>query len=471
MIMCDNIRKNKTGQVIIFLVLMLVILFFVVIFNFDLHKILYIKSLSQNAGDASALMAARWQGITLNLIGDLNIMQALALSQGDTVASSAITGCQARLCFSGPMIAFMTAQTAAKNNRAYRNPDFDDVIREHAWVVRHVYPVATGPDGKMLFPEPYAGAWSEYANMLDYIATEGIAAAPDNARFYTDYTGGHFLLMIDFYEAIAGKNWCWFYFHAGGIEPDGLLKSYTDYHWWPPLPEIPHHEYVNSEIFGLALTKRITTLSSIISPSTVSNAAVERGLGEFGTNNIEVETAWYCYDSGSWSKWAKFEDPFPAVGPVKPQYDYVGADAVVRLYSSVKRLTPGPENSFVTNTVVWTAAAKPFGYLAENDKPNSYGLVLPAFRQVALIPIDTSTAPSGGAFNLAWRIHIEKHLPEYLERGPRPSSCWYCRQLLTWEVKAFRDEGIAWLEQNSWRCTIGGGGGGGGDGGGSHIGH
>ena len=63
----------------IFIVMVVVILSFVVLWNIDLHKVIYVKSLSQNAGDSAALAGARWQAITLNLIGDLNVMQAVAL--------------------------------------------------------------------------------------------------------------------------------------------------------------------------------------------------------------------------------------------------------------------------------------------------------------------------------------------------------------------------------------------------------
>ena len=72
-------NHNRAGQAIIFLMMVLVILFFVVLWNFDLHKYLHVKTVSQNGGDAAALAAGRWQGITLNLIGDLNITDQQSL--------------------------------------------------------------------------------------------------------------------------------------------------------------------------------------------------------------------------------------------------------------------------------------------------------------------------------------------------------------------------------------------------------
>ena len=75
----------------VFLIMVLVILVFVVLWNFDVHKILHVKSVTQNSGDAAALAAARWQATTLNLIGDLNLMHAVALGSGDAAVAEAVT--------------------------------------------------------------------------------------------------------------------------------------------------------------------------------------------------------------------------------------------------------------------------------------------------------------------------------------------------------------------------------------------
>ena len=83
-------ERRRRGQVLIFALVAMVILVFVALWNFDLHKIIAVKAVSQNAGDAAALAAARWQGLSLNLIGDLNILQAASLMQGDTNAAAAI---------------------------------------------------------------------------------------------------------------------------------------------------------------------------------------------------------------------------------------------------------------------------------------------------------------------------------------------------------------------------------------------
>ena len=487
----DRKNSRRAGQTIIFLALILVIITFIALWYFDLHKILHIKYITQNAGDSAALMAGRWQGITLNLIGELNIMHALALSVSNTTAITEITNIQARLCYVGPMVAFMASQHAAKNNGAYVNNDFTSLVSTHAQTVRNDYPTRVGPNGELLFPEPYPNCWPEYADMLDAIAANGVAAGPDNAQFYGDVQQQHILLTPGFYDAIAGQTWCWFYHNA-----PTLLSSYTNFSpgfcWWPPLPPITYAQPMNSEFYGLHLTKVDASLNDTtgMSYGSFSNTLADMGFAVPGTNAMDRAATWYCYNDGRWGAWdamsTQGNDPFPAAGPVKPQYDYAGADAVVRVESEAERATPSPGGGATTNTIKWNAAAKPLGYLNRIDLPTAYSIVLPAFRDVRLIPLDASSLPGAGSFNIAWRIHISRHLPGYTDAngnfiegyvpgGPNApavsSGCWYCRQLRTWENPGFRATGVAWLQQYSSRCISTGGGGGGGGGGGRRRGH
>lgn len=467
-------HDRKHGQVMIFLIMVLVALVFVVLWNFDLHKILFVKSRTQNAGDAAALMGARWQGITLNLIGDLNLMHAVALAAGNAGAAESITNIQARVCYVGPMIGFFAAQQAAKNNGIFVNDAFTAFVREHADTVRYDYPYNIDNSGNLLFPEPYPGCWEEYADMLELAANDGIAVGADNARFYTDRAGDHTLLNLAFYESIAGRNWCWFYHH----EP-GLLTNYQNFNpgpWWEDLPPLTGTQVINAEFFGLSLSRQTTALDQLTTAPVLNRQRAQRGVpGLITTNEMAEPAVWYTYGN-EWHPWTAMdtdgEFPFPGAGTVRPQYNYAGADAVTRTYAKPTRLTPGPGGSTVTNHLVWIAAAKPFGYLPDQSTPMAYRLVLPAFHNVRLIPVDASSRPSGGRFDIEWRIHQERHLPDYMEHGPGAMSadCWYCRQLIRWENRSFRRQGERWLDANSDDCTRTGGGGGG-PGGGRRIGH
>jgi len=448
-------KSCQKGQALIFALVVIVCLAFIVLWNYDLHKILRVKIMSQNAGDAAALAAARWQAIFLNLAGDLNIMQAIALDSGDIETLSTISNLQARLCFVGPMIAFMASQQAAKNNGAYINEEFTRYLLDHANEVRNNYSRTFGSNGEQLFVEPYEGCWREYAEMLETIADNGIAAGPDNAQFYTDYSGGHYLLMPDFYDAVAGKIWCWFYNNA--LE---LLENYRNFQpcWWSPLPEITRKVRINSEIFSLCLDKLECKFPSSYFTELVDAASSRNFSAVPSTNFLKETTVWYIYDPEKWTEWESINpnglNAFPAIGPVKPQYNYTGADAATRVEAISKRLfSSGNQN--IEDTIVWTAAAKAFGCLEGNLPPTACPVVLPVFHNVRLIPIDTSSAPYGGGYNIAWRKHIAEHLPEYMINGPPTTTdCWYCQQLIQWEDESFRQSGIDWLKENSHLCTL-----------------
>ncbi len=462
----------------IFLLMVMVILVLAVLWNVDIHKIIALKSRSQNAGDAAALMAARWQGITLNIIGDLNIMQAVAISEENAYALAAITNIQQRLLFTGPMIALEASQQAAKNNGIYENPAFSERMHEHAMRVREEYPYQTDGSGNMLFPEPYPGAWMEYADMLESVANNGVAAGPDNARFYSDRTDdNHTLLDQGFYNAVASSFWCWFFLHDYN-----LLETYENYLSWPPLPPIDNMGYENAEIFGLGLRSEqapLGTMTSAPDPFTdiLTSIAEDRDIGVITTNAMAADALWFVYDPQRWGSWdamaSSGPNQFPLTGSLKDEYNYLGADAVSRIVAEdSSMLTPNQ----AAPGVIWTAAAKPFGRLNGNQRPNSYSLVLPAFHEVALIPVDASTRSGGGSYSIAWRNHIENHMEPYLSGGPPTLApdCYYCQQLgmAKWENVAFRQSGLNWLLSNSYLCVLpppsGPGGGGGG---GTKIGH
>ena len=477
-------QRPRNGQTIVFLLMALTVLVFIFLWNVDLHRIVAAKSLSQNAGDSAALAAARWQGTTLNLVGELNLMHALALSVQDAAAVDAISNLQARLCFTGPLTALIAAQVAAKNNRIYAREEFTQLLREHAdEVASYDEIVANAP----LFPEPYPGAWDAYAAMLSVVAADGVAAAPDNARFFGDASGSHILRDPAFYDAVAGRIWCWFFLHHATSQnpPRTILDDFTNYTWWPPLPPPSPPTFENAEIFGLGLVSHTVALERLVDREALPAGAAQQQIdftGYLETNVMPVVGTWYFFHPSFWASWDIMHpdgpETFPVVGDVKPEYDYTGADAVIRLYAAAARLTPPASSSGTPHDdILWTAAAKPFGYLEGDDddglrlRPDAYGIVLPAFRDVRLIPIDAASGGADGAFDIAWRRHIDEHLPIYAASGTRENDCRYCRLIGTFEDAAFRQPGIDWLLVNSDLCTLPPPGGGGGGGGGTRRGH
>ncbi len=455
--------SGRGGQAILFIAMAVVILLFAALWVADVHRIISVKDRAQNAGDAAALAGARWQASSLNLLGELNLMHAMALATGNTNVVDIITNTQVRLCFTGPMTGVAAAQQGAKLNGMYVNEAYTAFVRDHADQVRSDY--AASVAGAHALPEPWPGAWGEYADMLDALADDGIAAGIDNAWFYNDPVGGHPLLEIEFYDAIAARDWCWFF----RTNPS-LLEDYTGYTWWPDLPPLDPSVVSSSELLGLWVVPQSRRFANIVSNQETVDEAQRLALDiptPLSQPVLDSEHTWFFYSMGRWGTWNALDYPFPVDGDVKPQYDYVGADSVMRVEATITRFT-SDGGTDAEDTILWTGAAKPFGYLSGDSgelRPNEVHLLLPAFREVRLIPIDASTASSGGSFNLAWRRHCAEHLPTYLNNGPGTiTGCRYCRNLVTWEVSAFRAAGVSWLSTNSWQCTLstpGGGGGGG----------
>jgi hypothetical protein len=330
-------------------------------------------------------------------------------------------------------------------------------VREHAEQVRREYGASSGG-----LPEPYPNAWSEYASMLSALASAGIAAGVDNAWFYNDPMGAHPLLRIEFYHAVAARDWCFFH-----LNHPGLLENYTDYNWWPGLPPPDPMSFSQSEMLGVWTQPGAAPLRRILNTPATYPAAENLGMdipsaAFIDTNTLDRAEFWQFYNYGRWPGWPVMSDPsYPVDGRLASEYEYTGADAVARVEARITRFTAdrADGSAGAGDAITWTGAAKPFGHLdSESDgsrvPPHSAHLVLPAFREVRLIPIDASTAPSGGSFNLAWRRHCEHHLPLYLANGRGVAGCGYCGNLAQWDIPEWRKSGVDWLSTNSWRCTI-----------------
>lgn len=446
---------RPSGQAAVFLLAALAVLLAVLLWDADLHALVSGKFRARNAGDAAALAAARWQANALNLVGDLNMAHLAALDAGDTAAVSSITSMQARLAFAGPMTALAAAQAAARKNGVPASPEYSGLLAERAAVAREYGEPAAGDSA---IPEPYPGAWRDYAAALSAIAAEGVAAAPDNARFFDDPEGDHVLLQKGFYEAVAGREWCWFFLNCSLGGDRTILDEFTDHTWFPPLPQ-PSRDasrYANSEIFGLGIQPRHTDLyrhGAIPGWLLASGYASEKALA--ATN------VWYFHSPSLWySPWPGMtdgmEDSLPLVGPVRREYDYAGADVAVRISSPVSLLSFGA-GADETRQVEWTATAKPFGYISvsgEKRPPIEMGLVMPAYGNVRLIPLDAATSGGDGSFDIGWARHCREHLPDYLDTGALDGGCRYCRRISAFEDPAFRRQGSGWLSTNSYKCTL-----------------
>jgi hypothetical protein len=483
-------HPSKSGQAIIFLMVVMVIGLLVVVWNFDLHRIISAKLRMRNAADSAALAAARWQGKTLNMIGDLNLIQAAIIStsyeevdgedeDGDGEAdytdiefyvpdeAADLHDLRSRLEFVGPLAAYAVAQQTAFNNGAHHDPDLASNLVAMAENIR--YKVARAP---------YDNAYKEYADLLDLLAENGVAVGS-----YSLTRQRHPLTQEKFYGAIAQalKDW-WCPFRRYRYQ----LENYEGYESWGKL----NTEFKSRYVFDLKLdefdTGFIERDDGEVVPKVPSSAmpAAEDFLDElygYLSSNEVVETfgepgmidgiyadeltdvEWHVYHN-SWAKgWPRasyYDDEteesggrFPIRENVRSEYNYMGAEAGVGIAAPVGRgilASTGNE----TVELGYKAKAKPFGFLDISDPdlstggylapPNYYGFVFPAFDDVRLIHSDIGDK----IINARFYRHVTEHLEPYLESGTSACEpgCSYCRLLVQWETLD-RQRGLEWLEE------------------------
>jgi hypothetical protein len=465
--------KGRAGQVALYLVLVLVAITIVAVMNVGVYLSVTAKNRAMNAGDAAALAAAKRQGELLNEIGELNVEHlklALCIDDYAKLAEGleqcdALVTQQARLCFLGPLDGIRAGNDAAQANGATTEIEgLRDLLKEHIDEVRMVY--ATTTDA---YPEPWEGAWREYATAFEAAISGTLYAGPDNIDF-VDAATGHMLLKREFYDAIAGRNWCWFHFNA-----EGFLDSYSSFRDWGALPgasdeAVRLRRCQNCEVYSLHLEARAGSAVDLLGTELIcrltGKTAEDVARSFVITNTAQV---WYFYDTersgDGWRTWWEM-DPngdwqFPVVGPVKGEYDVRGAAVVCR----VTREVPNVLGSGEDRVARWSAAAKPFGTVENENGATDVvtankGFVTPAFDAVRLVPIDAVGGRDLATADVEWMRHVRNDLPAYLENGPNAlSSCYYCRQLVAWERPSLREQGSRWLKRNSSNCVRPTGGG------------
>ena len=453
-------NQRKSGQAIIFLMVVMVVGILAVVWSYDLHRVVQAKLRMRNAGDAAALAAARWQGYTLNMIGDLNLIQAaLIASNVDTNGEVAtppeayeIHELRARIDFVGPLAAFAVAQQTAFNNGALPDPALatnllmmaEDFRDEIGW-------------------NPYDNARDEYADLLENMAVRGVAVGS-----YGLNLPRHPLVQEQFYGAIAqalANWWCDMYPYRYELE------NYEDFDSWAKLDT----EFQYRLIMDLQLDEfyNVNPAGELVIPGSAEpdeddfpeefseylseldfTQTYDGGLSGFYGD----EAPWHVYNN-SWTKrWPRPAEYDDVVTPrnlsrvlairdrVKSQYNYLGAVAGISMAADVHRgILASSDNGSVDLT--YKAKAKPFGFLNIEDglvTPYYFGFVFPCFQDVRLVHSDIGDKQISGVFY----DHITRHLEPYLESGPEACDpeCSYCRLLKAWETLD-RRAGLEWLDR------------------------
>ena len=451
--------KARQGQVALYLVMVLVAIMVLVLVNASAFLAVRAKNRATNAGDAAALAAARVQAELLNRIGRLNLEHAVSDYLGNYTRSLEIIREQRRIAFLGPIDCLRVANEAARANGAKPSPEMEGILRKHVADIRGKY--VQFPE---LYPEPWEGAWEEYAAAIASAIGEGVYAGTDNIDFL-DAIECFPLTSKSFYSMVEGEAWCKLV--VAGWR--GLLD--LDSHNMPRPQMNEMATVVNCEICSLHLAVRP------LEPMTAAEVAEFRGLlvrngAEFPPLEVTpVEDVrafddptryYFFYDGDLWRPWIEMDPSsqfnFPILGKVKPEFDVLGCTAVFRVRETIPRLL---DDSSVNG--YWSAAAKPFGTIETSQgrsivtDDEARGLVLPAYEAVRLIPLsaayvgcnDTSTADA------TWLNHVREHVLQYLENGVDglPGGCKYCRALVRWEDPEFRAGVSRWVNANAESCT------------------
>ncbi len=461
-------QANRAGQVAVYLMMSLVAVFLLALVAVDAFVSVRAKNRLQNGGDAAALAAAHRQGELINEIGRLNIEHIVAALGNDTNKCLAIGLEQRRLALLEPVYAMRLASEAAERNGLEKNDDFSAILRMHLDEVRTVYAVGGGDDGE-IFRESYPGAWHEYAAAIANVASEGLAAGADSIEFYRAL-GSHPLLDPAFYDAIAGKDWCWFWF-----KDKGLLDNYRSHaDWGTPEPHLGNSTE-NSEFFSLHLVATTNALASRFSFDEIIGIANRCGGKRLRREDYVLEDGsidcgllddpgytWFFFDDRFWGRWfdgRRLVDDddgyeYPVVGTIKDEYNVRGCAAVCRTrIDGTESLTTG-----ATHANVWNAAAKPFGTVetagdAAAPVTALGNFVTPCMTDARLVSVDSAARQNLDCADLAWFAHMRFHLRDYILNGPKGNGgCWFCAQLKKWEDPEFRYRGANWLKHHSGEC-------------------
>lgn len=461
----------RKGQVAIYLALVLIAIVFLTLGSVSAFLAVRAKNHTTNAGDAAALAVAKYQGELLNKIGQLNLdhlqllldckriagestEERLARMEACREACRRISENQQRICFLDPIEGIAIGNRYASDNGMAENEDMEKILKQHVIEVRDMY--VSNPS---LYPPPWEGAWEEYATRLESAIGGGIVAGPDNIDF-VDAASGHMLLNQQFYNAILGRNWCWFYFNA-----DGLLGSYSGCGSWGPLPspddELRGQKCSNCEIYSLHLRRNVGGALMLFGKEVVMHltGCSEQDIRDSLMINDQDEL-WFCYGT-HWEEWSTYSgirfnpNEFPIVGEVKPEYDVLGCAAICRVASGFVNVIDED-----TRGTEWFAAAKPFGTVSGLDGSVARvtefkNLVTPAFTEVRLVPVDSVGGRDLHTADAEWMTHVKYHLPGYMDGGVSSiySGCPYCKALQLWEQESFRHQGTEWLQHNAGSCT------------------
>ena len=487
---CSARPRRRAGQTLPIVVWIVAIVVVMLVVVFDIFYTARSKMFLFNSADSAALAAARWQGITLNMIGDVNLAHlaaAIDQSLSPTDRTNVIVGVNAiaeRLAFAGPMMGLYAANECVRlnyeANNAHRldktvppDPDLSDVMRLEIDYIRQYQNELPNTDS-------WPTKVSDYLNMVETVFNAGVFVGIDNAQTFSgSIRGAHIYYQPGFYQAAqpnVSKRWfCLRNRCRHTLGEDAAHDPTSD-----DLAATPHVSFQNSGFLGVGVEFRRMPLSDVSpdadmtlvrlwndyggSPALTLDQLQESGLID------DTYFGWY-FLSSKWRRWTELAQDRsgnrPLVGTVRPEFDVYGAMAAARVRRDMITLA-GVE----TNSVELTAYAKPFGELPWKARvtdvfgtwtppPDPFDtfllpLVLPAYSFVRLVPCDAVPEEELNRANVAWIWHCAKHL----SMNTRDGACRYCKICTNWE-NGWRELAMQWFkdyDHNTSCIPLGSGG-------------
>lgn len=268
--------RKERGQVLILALIALLVLVLAIFILFDVSNIIRAKVKAQNAVDAAALTGANWQRHTLNLVGELNLINATTALMSDpnfmraesdredeefsldraviqrqllAKTTRTINQMQQRVLFIVPLIGFGAAQQTAKNNGINANEEWGKRVSDQLDYVA-ASPFAQETPHRYNWFRSYAYALNTILQTdADGETSKGIAVLPnarmigaprvitvppagsnDFARFFNNHR---------YFEAIQANYWCWL--------REFLRMDFSRDDWWNGLTIRTNHFYKQSE--------------------------------------------------------------------------------------------------------------------------------------------------------------------------------------------------------------------------------
>ena len=417
-------RHDKCGQVAIFLVLILAGLAVLLALNVDVFVSSRSKIRLQNAADASALALARWQGATLNLIGDLNLARLAAVCKSNENAVVGIGRLQGRVAFMGPTVGFKAANDIAEKNTVRISEDMT---------------LATRMVSEFVDPE--------YRRMLEVVLRDGIRAGVDNAAILQ---AGNIDPRTDpdFYEAIQTRNFktlcCRF---AGGahrlpsipsepLDPEKIILSGANACFgnvgieWGAM-----HESFIPELADMA--KDCGLREEIVAEENLRTNAF-----------ILTKHVWCIYGDSEWRDFpADFSfSRFPWLTPFRDEYSVCGGSSTIRIEDFVPLASLTAQTNFITAQ----AAAKVLGsFRGRKVTATTPPIVLPVFSRTRLVPFGPGAAGRHGMANIS---HI-RSLVGLLGKPNGANS--YLHLLEVFECEEFRQAAEKWYSAHGHKDADG----------------